>query len=46
MKTFYENPEMEVIAFECEDIITTSGLGDLVQDEDNFGGDAGGGALH
>lgn len=25
MKTFYENPEMEIIRFEIEDVITTSG---------------------
>ena len=31
MKTFYENAEMEVVAFENEDVITTSGgIGDLV----------------
>lgn len=42
MKTFYENPEMEVIAFECEDIITTSGIGDKLENEDN--GDFG--AIH
>ena len=42
MKTFYENPEMEVIAFECEDIITTSGIVDKVETEDDFNG----GAIH
>lgn len=43
MKTFYENAEMEVVAFECEDIITTSGgIGDLIENEDTFNG----GAIH
>ena len=43
MKNVYENVKMEVIAFEVEDIITTSGgLGDLVQPEVNFNG----GAIH
>lgn len=43
MKTFYENAEMEIVAFECEDIITTSGgIGDLVQPSDSFNG----GAIH
>lgn len=42
MKTFYENPEMEIVAFECEDIITTSGgIGDKLE-EDVFPG----GAIH
>ena len=39
MKTFYENAEMEVVTFENEDVITTSGgIGDLVKPEDNFNG--------
>ena len=43
MKTFYENAEMEVVTFENEDVITTSGgLEDLVQPSDPFNG----GALH
>lgn len=44
MKTFYENAEMEVVAFENEDVITTSSgtLEDLVQPSDSFNG----GALH
>lgn len=29
MKEIYEAPEMEVVEFETEDIITTSGLGEL-----------------
>ncbi len=28
MKEVYETPEMEVVEFETEDIITTSGVGD------------------
>lgn len=44
MKTFYERAEMEVVIFENEDVITTSGnvLDDMLQEEDNFNG----GALH
>lgn len=40
MKTFYESAEMEVVIFENEDVIATSGngLNDFVQDEDNFNG--------
>lgn len=26
MKTFYENPEMEIVKFAVEDVIATSGL--------------------
>lgn len=28
MKEIYETPEMEVVEFETEDVITTSGIGD------------------
>lgn len=43
MKTFYEAAEMEVVIFENEDVIVTSGtLDDFVQEEDNFNG----GAIH
>ncbi len=37
MKTFYETPAMELVIFETEDVITTSGggLGDLFVEEDN-----------
>ena len=43
MKNFYENVEMEVVAFEAEDVITTSGgLSDLLQPTDDFNG----GAIH
>ena len=28
MKEKYENPEMEIIEFETEDVITTSGIDD------------------
>lgn len=39
----YEIAEMEVVAFEAEDIITTSGgLNDLLQPSDPFNG----GAIH
>lgn len=46
MKTFYETPEMEVIAFASEDIISTSGdviyttgdISDKVQPGDSFDG--------
>lgn len=32
MKAFYEIPELEIVAFEVEDIITTSGdLNDIFQ---------------
>lgn len=35
----YINAEMEIIAFENEDVIATSGsIGDLVKPEDNFNG--------
>ena len=33
MKEIYTTPEIEVIEFECEDIITTSGLFNLDPDE-------------
>ncbi len=44
MKTLYERAEMEVVLFENEDVIVTSGKGleDFVESEDNFNG----GALH
>ena len=28
MKELYQTPEMEIVAFEVEDIVTTSGLDD------------------
>lgn len=28
MKTFYENPELEIVRFEIEDVITTSSFED------------------
>ena len=35
----YINAEMEIIAFENEDVIATSGsIGDLVKPEDDFNG--------
>jgi hypothetical protein len=39
MKTIYEIAEMEIVAFEAEDVITTSGgLGDLIgSDEEGMG---------
>ena len=46
MKTFYEAPVMDVVAFEVEDIITTSfdagDLSDILKPSDDFNG----GALH
>ena len=43
MKTFYERAEMDVVLFENEDVIVTSGtLEDFIESEDNFNG----GALH
>ena len=36
MKTIYEIAEMEIVAFEAEDVIATSGLGGLIG-EDNEG---------
>ena len=48
MKTFYEAPEMNVVEFEVEDIITTSiggesgDLSDILKPSDDFNG----GALH
>lgn len=43
MKAFYETAEMEIVNFENEDVIVTSGtLEDFVQNEDNFNG----GAIH
>ena len=41
MKLF-ESPELLVSAFEIEDIITTSGIGDKIETEDDFNG----GAIH
>lgn len=39
MKTFYETAEMEVVAFEAEDVITTSGgIQDFVKPGDDFNG--------
>lgn len=39
MKNFYEIPEMEIVTFETEDVITTSGaFSDLLEDTDNFNG--------
>ena len=42
MKTIYDNAEMEVSVFECEDVIATSGngLNGFVKEEDteNMGG--------
>lgn len=44
MKNVYENVKMEIVAFEVEDIITTSvvetngDLSDLTQPNDSFGG--------
>lgn len=38
MKNFYEIPEMEIVAFEAEDVIATSGLGGLLGSEDTFNG--------
>ena len=29
MKEFYETPEMEIVEFETEDVITASGDGDI-----------------
>ncbi len=34
MKNIYTTPEMEVIAFESEDIITTSGFEPVIDPED------------
>lgn len=39
MKTFYEIAEMEISVFECEDVITTSGLPGVSDDDDFNGGD-------
>ncbi len=45
MKTFYENPKMDIVAFEVEDIITTSmevdpdvNFSDYLQPSDDFNG--------
>ena len=41
MKNFYEIAEMEIVAFEAEDVIATSGaagLDDLLKGEDSFNG--------
>ena len=45
MKTFYENPKMDIVEFEVEDIITTSvgvdpeeNFSDYLQPSDNWGG--------
>ena len=32
----FEAPEMEVITFEVEDVITTSGTGDIITPDDEF----------
>ena len=31
MKDIYETPEMEIVEFETEDVITTSGVGLLIR---------------
>lgn len=39
MKTFYQNAEMEIVSFEIEDVIATSGMEDGNKNEDNsYGG--------
>lgn len=38
MKTFYENPEMEIVRFETEDVITTSSW-EVGGDDDKTWGD-------
>lgn len=32
----FDAPEMEVITFEVEDVITTSGTGDIITPDDEF----------
>lgn len=39
MKAFYENPEMQIVEFEVEDIITTSSTEVSKDLNDIFGGD-------
>lgn len=39
MKTFYENPELEIVRFEIEDVITTSSMGDDGANEEGGWGD-------
>lgn len=39
MKNIYENPEMEIVMFAAEDVISTSALpGPSIDDMDNLGG--------
>lgn len=38
MKTFYQNAEMEIVSFEIEDVIATSGLDQGTNDDDSYGG--------
>lgn len=37
MKKAYITPEMEIIEFECEDVITTSGAADIELDPNETG---------
>lgn len=34
MKELYETPEMEIVEFDVEDVITTSGIGDVGEGEE------------
>lgn len=37
MKTFYQNPDMEIVKFVAEDVISTSGDNSDIVDNENMG---------
>ena len=43
MKNIYEVPEIDIVSFAAMDIITTSGGGNAVLPDDEFGDNGGGG---
>lgn len=45
MKTTYETPEINMMIFLTKDIITTSGGGNAVLPDDEFGDNGGGNAV-
>ena len=45
MKNIYEAPELSLMLFSTKDIITTSGGGNAVLPDDEFGNNGGGNAV-
>jgi hypothetical protein len=43
MKNIYEVPEINIVSFAAKDIITTSGGGNAILPDDEFGDNGGGG---